>query len=111
MFVVLIYHQWVLLTSGGYVVMRSLGLHSQPLLTFVPDGAAASLLADLYLHGESLAGVQRCAAQRGFVLTYAAILHWSRCHAPVRIVTMEQVESDADLLCNLRLLLARHLAR
>ena len=72
---------------GDYVTMRSLGQHSQPLLGEVPEGAAASLRADLHLHGEGVAGAQRCAAKRGFVLSYNAILNFSRFAGKARRVT------------------------
>ena len=72
---------------GDYVTMRSLGLHSQPLLSEVPEGAAASLRADLHLHREGVAGAQRSAAKRGFLFPYNAILHWKHRKAAVRNVT------------------------
>ena len=46
----------------------------------VPADQAASVMADLHLHGEGLAGSRRCATLRGVALTYPPerinIINW-----------------------------------
>ena len=92
-----------------YVALRSMGVHSQEPLREVPAGRAAPVMADLHLHGEGLAGAQRCAVKPGVVLSYNTVKIFSRLAGKVRVVTMREVQLDDALRVELECILAEHL--
>ena len=79
-----------------YVAVRSLGLHSQELLRYVPDGQVAFVLADLHLHCVGVAGSLRCAAKRGVAMSFNAVQDFQKTRrGKVRVLTVEQLQQDA----------------
>ena len=81
----------------------------------VPDALAASLMADIYLYGESICGAQRCASLRGVNLSQYGIRKFMRRMGRPRKFTIAEISCEspdlfADYRSELYGLLAAHLS-